>query len=152
MIAGNRPMRRNPWTDLLSLQDEMNRLFGGSLDTNRNATFMQSSQFLPAVDVLRSAEKLIVRMDIPGARKEDFDITLLNNQLSIRRISKSEESGADGKAHNAERFLGTLERTVELPVNVTPESIKATYVDGVLEVSAHVSDDSKPRRIDLNVV
>lgn len=151
MTFGSLIHRNNPWTDLMSLQEEMNRLFESSMGSPQRSSGLMGSDFVPAVDILRSNDNIIIRADVPGMTKENLDVTVLNNRLFIRGEKKRETEADESNAHRLERFYGTFERVVDLPAPVNPESIKATFRDGVLEVTAPIKEEAKPRRVTLEV-
>lgn len=151
MTFGITTRRWDPWTDLLSLQEEMNRLFESSMGTPQQSSGLLSSDFVPAVDVLRNKESIIVRADLPGMSKDNLDVTVLNNRLFIRGEKKRETETDEKNAHRLERFFGSFERVIELPAQVNPEAIKASFKDGVLEVTAPLREEAKPRQISLEV-
>ena len=143
--------RWNPWGDLLSLQDEMNRLFENTMGTNPRSGLL-GSDWLPPVDVLRDAENITVRIDVPGLDKDNIDLTVLNGRLFIRGEKRQETTEGEGKStHRRERFYGSFERVIDLPGPVDSENIKATFRDGVLEVTAPMRPESKPKQIAINV-
>ncbi len=151
MTFGSLIHRNNPWNDLVSLQEEMNRLFESSMGVPQRSAGLMGSDFVPAVDILRSNDNIIIRADVPGMTKDNLDITVLNNRLFIRGEKKRESEADEKNAHRLERFYGSFERVVDLPAPVDPEKIKATFRDGVLEVTAPVREEAKPRRIALEV-
>lgn len=151
MTFGTLTRRRNPWNDLVSLQEEMNRLLESSMGSPQKSAGFVGTDYSPAVDVLRNADNIIIRADIPGVSKEDLEVTVLHNRLFIRGQKKRETESKESSAHRLERFYGTFERVIDLPSQVDVESIKASFTDGVLEVSAPVHERAKPRLISVEV-
>jgi HSP20 family protein len=151
MAFGTMTRSRNPWSDLLALQQEMDRLIGSTMGESRSSNGLSISSGLPAVDVLRNEDEVIVRADIPGVSKENLEVTVLKNRLFIRGEKKHKHEGTEGNTHRMERFYGSFERAIDLPVPVTPESMKASFQDGVLEVRAPISEEARPRRIAIEV-
>ena len=149
MTYGSLINRHNPWGDLIALQQEMNRLFADSMGTPQHSAGLLETDFAPAVDVLRDHDNLIVRADIPGIPRENIELTVQNNRLFIRGETKRESEDGQKNAHRLERFYGSFERVIDLPALVNPDSIKATFRDGVLEVTAAVREEAKPRQISL---
>jgi HSP20 family protein len=121
------------------------------MGSSQKSNGLLGSDYLPAVDVLRNEDNIVVRADVPGVAKEDLDVTVIHNRLFIRGEKKHETESKESNAHRLERFYGSFERVVDLPSQVNPESIKATFRDGVLEVIAPVHEQAKPRRIDVDV-
>ena len=103
------------------------------------------------MDVLRNEDSITVRADVPGVTKDDLELTVLNNRLFIRGEKKHKHEVNESNAHRLERFYGSFERVIDLPAPVNPENIKASFTDGVLEITAPISDEARPRRIAVDV-
>lgn len=141
--------RRNPWGDLLALQEEMNRLFEGTLGRGSRSGLL-STDYVPPVDVIRTGEEIIIKADLPGMKKEDLDLTVVNNHLFIRGEKKQESRDEEGKQlHRVERFFGSFERVIDLPNPVDADKIRARFVDGVLEIHAPLREEARPRQITI---
>lgn len=142
--------RWGTWGDLLSLQDEMNRLFEAGMGSTPRAGLL-GSDYVPPVDVVRENDSIRVKVDLPGLKKEDVDLTVINDRLIIRG-EKKEESKSEGKnVHRLERFYGSFERVIDLPNQIDAEKITATFNDGVLEIAAPLREEAKPRQIAIEV-
>lgn len=148
MTVSTTARRWNPWTEILALQNEMSRMFDPTAQfAAPGRGTLPTAGFAPAVDVLRHEDELVVKVDLPGMKKEDLEITLLNNRLSIRGEKKDTAEVQSDRVHRTERFFGRFERVVELPNPVDGEKIRATFTDGVLEVHAPLRAEAKPRQI-----
>jgi HSP20 family protein len=143
--------RRNPWSDLLSLQEEMNRLFESQMGVPQRTAGLYGTDYIPPVDVLRNKESIVVRADLPGMTKDDIDLTVVNGRLFIRGEKKQEKKDEGTSTHRIERFYGSFERVIDLPNLVDSENIKASFRDGVLEIEAPLRPEAKPRQIAVNV-
>lgn len=151
MAFGALTKRGNPWNEFMEIQNEMNRLFESTFGTSRERSGLISSDFLPAVDVLRNEEHILVRADLPGVSKQDIELSVLNGRLFIRGEKTHEHEEKEQTAHRRERFYGRFERVIDLPAPVISDQIKAKFTDGVLEIMAPISDDARPRRIAVDV-
>jgi HSP20 family protein len=143
--------RSNAWNDLVSLQEEMNRLFESTMGTPQRSAGLFGGDFVPAVDILRNKESVVIRVDLPGISKDDIDINVANGRLVIRGEKKEEKRDENSSAHRLERYFGTFERVIDLPNLVDAEKIRATFADGVLEVTAPLREEAKPRQIAVYV-
>jgi HSP20 family protein len=134
---------------LNDLRDEIDRLFDSPL-----AELARSSQLLsgwtPALDMHEDKDNLIVRAELPGMKKEDIDISLHDGCLSLSGERKSEGKYENAEVYRAERFVGRFQRTVTLPSPVAVDKVKAQYKDGVLTITLPKTEESKPKRIDVN--
>jgi HSP20 family protein len=90
----------------------------------------------PAVDVYETDDEVVVKAELPGAKKEDIEVTATEDQVVICGESKSEEEVKEEGYHRRELRCGSFRRTVGLPSAVDQEKVQATFQDGVLEVRA----------------
>jgi len=135
---------------LTDLRDEIDRLFEIPL-----AEMAKTSQILsgwtPALDLYEDKENLFVRIELPGMKKEEIEVSLHDGSLSIAGERKSEEKFKDAEVYRAERFFGRFQRTVTLPSPVAMDKVKAQYKDGVLTITLPKTEEAKPKHIDVNV-
>lgn len=133
--------RRDPFEMFESFQDEMARLWSqtwpfGSWPLARRAAQMTEGQTLwsPRVDVFEKDGDFVVKAELPGARKEDIEVTLDQGQLVIRGHKKAETEVKEENYYRMERSYGSFFRRLALPFEATAEQVKATYAEGVLEI------------------
>ena len=116
---------------LTDLRDEIDRLFEAPL-----AELARTSQLLsgwtPALDLFEDKDNLFVKVELPGMKREEIDVSLHEGSLSISGERKSEEKHEDAEVYRAERFFGRFQRTVTLPTPVAADKVKAQYKDGIL--------------------
>lgn len=134
---------------LTNLRDEIDRLFESPL-----AELSRSSQILsgwtPALDVSEDKDNLYVRVELPGMKKEDIQLSLHQGSLSISGERKAEETFKGAEVYRAERFYGHFQRTVTLPTAVASDKVKAQYTDGVLTITLPKTEEAKPKHIELS--
>jgi HSP20 family protein len=131
------------------LEDEVNRLFnsvltGGSLRGD-------AADYVPAVDIEETAEAYVLRADLPGVAPKDVKVSVLGETLTIRGERKQERAEKNGGYHRAERVYGSFERAFTLGTPVRADLIRASYKDGVLEVSVPKAEEAKLREIEVKV-
>jgi len=135
---------------LSDLRDIMDRLFDAPL-----AELTRASQLLggwaPALDMHEDKDNILVKVELPGMKKENIDISLHDGSLSIAGERKSEQKAEDAEVCRAERFYGRFQRTVALPAPVAADQVKAHYTDGVLTVMLPKTEESKPKQINVQV-
>ena len=141
------------WTGfgrLTDLRDEIDRLFEAPL-----AEFTRTSNLLsgwtPAMDIFEDKDSVVVRVELPGMKKEDIEVSLHDGSLSISGERKSEPHAGDAEVYRSERFFGRFQRTVTLPTLVQADKIKAQYTDGILTVTLPKAEEVKPKHIDVQV-
>jgi len=135
---------------LTTLRDELDRFFESPF-----AELARSAQLLsgwsPALDISEDKDNVYVRVELPGMRKEDIDLSLHNGSLSVSGERKGEETFKDAEVYRAERFVGRFQRTVTLPTLVAADKVKAQFKDGILDVTLPKAEEAKPKHIDVHV-
>jgi len=135
---------------LPSLREELDRLFESPW-TELASTSQLLSAWTPALDVYEDKENFIVKAELPGMKKEDIDVSLHADSLSISGERKSETKEENAEVCRAERFFGRFQRTVTLPAPVAADRVKAQYKDGILTVTLPKTEEAKPKQIDVSV-
>ena len=91
---------------------------------------------VPAIDVYEKDNEVVVKAQLPGCKKEDIEVTIQDNVLTIKAERKQEEEVEDEGYYRREISYGTIVRTVPLPVPVDEEKVTAKFEDGVLTIRA----------------
>ena len=142
-------VKYDPFRELRSLQDDMTRLFTGVVPASFNREEMTSGAWSPNVDIFDDKENLIIEAELPGMKREDFDISIENNVLTLRGERKFEKKTDGDNYHRVERSYGSFTRSFTLPQNVTADGAKADFDNGVLRVSLAKREETKARRIEV---
>ena len=111
------------------------------------------TSFSPAVDVQETDTEFVVVADIPGMKKEDIQIEILEDTGSIHGTRKRESEGDEEKKeqyHRVERSYGSFKRTFRIPGGFQHANVKATFKDGVLKLSLPKLDEQKPKQIEIS--
>jgi HSP20 family protein len=103
------------------------------------------------VDILESRDSYLIRAELPGMKKEDFDVELEDGTLTLSGERKFEEPANGVEYHRVERAPGKFSRSFYLPQTIQHDAIKATYRDGILEVYVPKAEEAKPKQIAINV-
>ncbi len=120
-------------------------VFGGRA-ANGNGNLMRA----PETDVVETEREIRVVTEMPGLKRENIEIDVENNVLTIRGEKRGERTeGEQGKWHLAERRWGTFARSFVLPRDVDAEAIQASFEDGVLTVTVPKSEKVRRRRIEV---
>ncbi|MFP4014451.1 MAG: Hsp20/alpha crystallin family protein [Chitinispirillaceae bacterium] len=114
--------------------------FRSMLDEFFNEPFFLSDRDLtgkmwPRVDINEDKERFVVRADLPGMKKEDINVSIEGDTLTISGEKKEEFKKEEGAYSHFERSYGTFNRAFTLPENVDKDKVDAKYKDGVLELS-----------------
>lgn len=101
----------------------------------------------PRVDIVDRDNDVVVHAELPGVRKEDLDVSLSENTVTIKGTSQREEEKGEGEYYRRELSRGSFSRTLALPAEVDESKAKATFKEGILELVLPKSDVSKRRSI-----
>ena len=126
-------VRYEPWAFVGRLQRQLDRALGEVADS---AT-------------VSWIERFVVTADLPGVEGKDIEITADKGVLTIKGERRSEKKSSKDGYESVERATGTFLRRFTLPESVDAEAIKATHVNGVLELSIPKRPTAQPRRIDV---
>ena len=140
-------MRWDPYREVSSLQDRLNRAFGGRTERDDE---MQLAAWAPPVDIAEEKDRILITAELPGFKESEIEIQTENGMLTLRGERKFEKE-TDGKSyHRVERSYGQFVRSFSLPNNVDREKIQATFRDGLLQVELPKREDAKPRTIKIS--
>ncbi len=106
---------------------------------------------MPSVDILESKEAYLIRAELPGMKREDFNLAVNDGTLTLSGERKVEEPANGVEYHRVERVAGKFSRSFYLPQTVKHDGIKATYRDGILEIQVPKAEEAKPRQIAISV-
>ena len=142
--------RWDPFREMSTLQDRMNRLLSDQLGAITHDEALTGA-FVPPVDVYEDENSIQVRLEVPGIDEKDIDIRLENNVLTIRGERKFEKDEKEENFHRVERRYGSFTRSFTLPATVNPEDVQAEYDKGVLKIQLAKRAEAKPKQIKVNV-
>ncbi len=141
--------RWTPFQDMYALQNRLNSLLqdvGRSEDET-----LTSSAFVPPVDIYEDANHIVLKLEIPGMKLDDFNIQLENQALTVRGERKFERETKEENYHRIERRYGSFARVFSLPNTINPETVKANYDAGVLSIELDKRAEAKPKQIKVSV-
>ena len=142
----NLVVRQPVWKELSVLSNRLNRMF--DLPRAENDDFLGARS--PAVDIYDKGSEVVIHADVPGLKKDDIDIRVENNVLSLRGERKFENETKREDYHRVERAYGSFSRSFALPNAVDTEKIQADYKDGVLNVTLPQKEEAKPKQISIS--
>jgi HSP20 family protein len=144
-------VRFDPFRDLASMQDRINRIFGEAYLHNDDDV-LNRGDWRPPVDIYENEKhEIVLRAELPGLKKEDLDIRVENNTLTLRGERKRDTQVKQESYHRVERVYGGFTRSFSLPNTVNTEKVEAAFADGVLTVTLPMRDEAKPRTIQVQV-
>jgi len=142
-------VRYDPFRDLRSLQDEVNRLFSTNLNRVFGDEGIARGAWNPNVDIYENKDQIVIEAELPGMSREDFDLSFENNVITLRGERRFEKKDDSDNYHRVERSYGSFTRSFTLPPTVSGEGISAEYRNGVLRVTLPKREEVKARRIEI---
>jgi HSP20 family protein len=133
--------------ELNALQGEMNRLFNSFFDEGGEGGARR--RWAPAVDLLERDDSLVLKADLPGLTRDDVQIEVRDNVLTLAGERKAEHEGRQNGYYRIERSFGRFSRSLQLPDGIDPDRIAAAFENGVLEVTIPKPQQPQPRRIEI---
>ncbi len=143
-------IKYDPFRELRSLQDEMNRLFMTNYSQRNNSEEgFSSGAWNPQVDIFENKDQIVLEAELPGMKPEDVNISIENNVLTIHGERKFEKKDEKDNFHRVERSYGSFTRSFTLPPTVSSENANAEFENGLLRLSLAKREEAKPRRIEI---
>ena len=142
-------VRYDPFRDLRSLQEEVNRLFTGNMARSFDEEGIARGSWSPSVDIYENKDQIVLEAELPGMKREDFDLSVENNTITLRGERHFEKKDDSDNYHRVERAYGSFTRSFTLPNTVTAEGATAEYTNGVLRVTLPKREETKARRIEI---
>jgi len=135
-------MRFDPFKELFDLNRWFNEAF----------TPVSRTLSLPKVDILDEGDELLVKAELPGIEdKNQIELYVQNDYLILKGQVQDETEAKNERFYRKERFTGSFERVVYLPVEVEPSQAKAEYKNGILNIRLKKAQNSqKGFKIDIN--
>ena len=140
--------RWDPFREVVALQNRMNSLFR---DLNEGDSPLTTASFVPAVDIYEDAQKVMLKLEVPGIEEKDLDVRVENNTLTVKGERKFEKEEKEENFHRIERRYGSFFRAFTLPTTVETENIDAKYENGVLRLGLKKRPEAQPKQIKVNV-
>jgi HSP20 family protein len=145
-------IRWDPLGDMGAMHDRMNRLLAdlrvrpawGGEEINREA-------WVPPVDIYETADSIVLQAELPGISKEDINLEVKDNTLTIKGEKKFEKEVKEDYYFRVERAYGSFRRAFTLPSVVVHDKVKAEFKDGVLVIQLPKAEEAKPKQIKVDM-
>ncbi|MEW5807479.1 MAG: Hsp20/alpha crystallin family protein [Acidobacteriota bacterium] len=141
----------DPFKDLLSIQERMNRLFEAALSHTDLGGGDIYSGWSPLADFYDDEQGATISIELPGIRENDIDISISQSALTVSGDRKMDRETKGGSYHRIERAYGVFSRTFMLPPGVETEKVCASFKNGVLNIFLPKKEESKPKKIKVRV-
>lgn len=142
-------IRWDPFRDMITLRDKMNRLFEDAVSSRGEERDLVSSSFVPAVDIFETENELVLSAELPGIDEKDIEIKIEDNTLSLKGERKFEKEAKEENYHRIERAYGSFFRSFNLPNFIDQDAIHAEHEHGVLKIHMPKRAELKPRTVKI---
>ncbi len=140
-------IRWEPFSEVMSLRDAMDRLFAESFIQPRFISPLREGMGQLALDVLETENDIIVKAAVPGLKPEDIDVTVVGDTLTIKGETKEETKQEKDNYLLQERRYGAFQRSLTLPMGVQADKAQADFENGVLTLTLPKVEEVKPKQI-----
>jgi len=140
--------RWDPFREVVALQNRVNSLFR---DLNEGDDPVAAASFVPAVDIYEDAQKVMLKLEVPGIDQKDLDVRIEDHTLTVKGERKFESEEKEQNFHRIERRYGSFFRSFTLPSTVDTEQVQASYNAGVLKLELAKKPEAQPKQIKINV-
>jgi HSP20 family protein len=145
-------VRFDPFRELSTMQDRINRIFGDAYTRRYDDDLTQRGEWFPPVDIYENGnEEIVLKAELPGLQREDIDLRVENNTLTLRGERKRDTEIKQEQYHRVERSYGAFSRSFSLPSRIDTEKVRAEFKEGVLSIKLPVKAEAKPRQIEVAV-
>ena len=136
----------NPFFDVAKTLEEFDRMFGAvgrpiGLRSVPRGTF-------PPINLYNKDDRVVLVAELPGLEAKDIDLTVLGDSVTLK-CERKEQAAENERFYRKERAAGTFTRTVTLPDTVDPDSVKATYRNGLLSVEMEKVQEARAKKIKI---
>ena len=146
---------RRPWAGMWKELEDMERAMDSLISNTGAPTVWRRTPsevgWAPLMEVYDKGDEFVVHADLPGMNKEDIDISITGDTLTISGERKAKEEVKEQDYYRCELCYGKFSRALTLPATAETENINAAYKDGILEVKLPKSKTAKPKKIDISV-
>lgn len=144
-----RLVRWEPFRELMSLREAMDRLFEESFVRPRESWLAPFGAEALPVDMYETPEEVVVRIALPGVHPEDIDVSVIGDTLTIKGETKAEEEVKGANYIRRERRYGSFSRSLPLPTSVVADKATADFSKGILTLRLLKAEEVKPKRIEI---
>ena len=142
-----------PFRGMSDIQGEVNRIFDTFLGRpSVSGAGSAVRMWAPVLDMHETKDEVVLNFELPGVSDKDVSLSITGDLLTLKGERTANQEFKDENAYRAERVYGKFERSVELPMPVQADKVKATYRDGVLEVKLPKAEEVKPKAIKIDII
>lgn len=143
-------VKYNPFGDLRTLQEQMNRLLDMAW-SKESGEELREGVWQPPVDIFEDENGVVIKVELPGIDQKDIDVRIEDNTLTIRGERKHDQEVKKENYHRVERYYGSFQRSFSLPTTIDRETVKAVCDKGILTITLPRREETKPKQINVEV-
>jgi HSP20 family protein len=143
--VSDRLVRWDPFRDLVSIQDELSRLFGRTLGGSE--VLRPGSGWMPSMDVYETEDKIVATLELPGIEPDNVDVSVEDSTLTISGRREFSNEVKEESFHRVERRYGSFTRAITLPQTADTQKVNANFDNGVLTIEVAKAERAKPKKI-----
>jgi HSP20 family protein len=151
-VARDTLVRWDPFRDLVSIQDELNRLFGRTYTGGEALRPTAAGAWMPAMDVYETGDTIVAKLELPGIEPGDVEVAVEDSTLTVSGKREFESETNEENYHRVERRYGSFTRSISLPQTADVEKVNARFDKGVLQIEVPKSERAKPKKIEIEAV
>lgn len=146
-------IRWNPFDELASLRESMDKLFDDFLTTRRPGQRAETAPMVwqPAIEAYDTEHDVVIRAELPGINPKNVEISVTDDNMTIKGSSRAEQEERHRNYYRRELRYGAFVRSLTLPSGVQGDQAKATYRNGILEIRVPKSERAKPKSVKVEV-
>jgi HSP20 family protein len=141
--------RWDPFRDLVSIQDELNRLFGRTFVGSEMTRPSAGGTWMPSMDVFETEDRIVAELELPGIEPDEVEVSVEDSTLTVSGSREYTDELKDENVHRVERRYGAFTRAITLPQTADTEKVEAKFDKGVLRVEVPKVERAKPKRIEI---
>jgi HSP20 family protein len=144
---------RSPLEGVAVLQNRLNSIFNDFANATgalQNES-LSAGNFIPPVDIYEDANRLVLKLEVPGIPQENLQIDVENQALTVKGERKFVNDEKEENFHRIERRYGSFVRSFTLPSTVETESAQASYENGVLAITLPKKEAAKPKQVKIQI-
>lgn len=143
--------RWDPFRDLMSIQGELDRLFGRTYG-GADAGSAGRGAWVPPLDIYETKDRYVVNMELAGVDPDSVEVAVEESVLTVRGERPFYHDVPDEAFHRVERRFGPFARSLSLPPTANAESIEASFDRGVLVIQVPKVEEVKPKKITIRAM
>ena len=145
-------VRWDPFRDMATLQDRINRIFNESFGRTRDFDEeVGLYDWSPPVDIYETADGIVLKVELPGVNKDDVSVEVKDNVLSLKGERLLDPEIKDEHYYRKERSFGKFNRSLSLQEPIKPDRIKASFKEGILTVEIPRPEEEKPKQVTVDI-